>query len=128
VWLASRTPWTAAGGFYFCIDSIVDPLYHSFLPGGTVPTKLRDYKCNTCEHFFEHLSHGEEEEVLRCPKCNSLDIEIIFSTPLVTKLHEPEALKAALKKRSADDTLRQVRGHAGHKGTLPKDFGRKRLH
>ena len=93
-----------------------------------MPTKLRDYLCKDCEHVFEYLSHGEEEEIAQCPECNSLNTEITLSTPLVTKLHDPDMLKAALKKRSADDTLKQIKGHAGHKGTLPKDFGRKRLY
>lgn len=93
-----------------------------------MPTKLFDYKCKDCEHVFEYLSHGEEEEIAQCPECDSLNTETTLSTPLVTKLHDPKAKKAALLQRSADDSLKQVRSHAGHKGTLPKNFGSKRMY
>lgn len=92
-----------------------------------MPTKLRDYECIICEHVFEYLSHGDDDQP-DCPECGSKKVEITLGTPLVTKLHDPDTLKAALKKRSADDTLKQIKGHAGHKGSLPKDFGRKRMY
>jgi len=89
-------------------------------------TKIQDYKCKTCKHTFEFLAHGDEDQPEACPKCHDpLHLEPIIATPLVTKCHDPEVLKATLKERSAKHTARELKKIAGHKGTLPKRIGRK---
>lgn len=88
--------------------------------------KLRDFQCKTCNHIFEYLSTNEADRPNTCPQCHDpLHLEPVISTPFVAKLHDPNTLKEVLKKRSADDTLKQIKKIAGHQGTLPKDFGRK---
>jgi len=86
--------------------------------------KLFDFECEICGHVFEYLTMDDTDHP-GCPECGSLRTKTMLSTPPVTKLHDPEALKETLKKRSADHTLRGVRKLAGHRGTLPKRFGRK---
>ncbi|MBF0309931.1 MAG: zinc ribbon domain-containing protein [Magnetococcales bacterium] len=39
-----------------------------------------DYKCNSCNHPFEH-AHGMNEKVeLHCPACGGANVRKVFST------------------------------------------------
>jgi hypothetical protein len=91
-----------------------------------LPTKISDWKCNTCEHVWEFLSHLDEKYPECCPECSCIDIEPVVTGGLVTKCHDPEVKKEILKKRSADHTKQLVKKEAGHRGSLPPDFGRHR--
>jgi hypothetical protein len=90
------------------------------------PTKLRDWSCESCSHVWEYLSHGETDTPEECPDCSSKDISPFISGTLTTRCHDPASKKEILKKRSADHTRRLVAKEAGHKGSLPPDFGRRR--
>jgi len=89
-----------------------------------MPTKLQDWSCDNCHHTWEYLSHGEEDTPVFCPECESPKIQTKIATPLVTTCHDPEVLKKTLKQRSAEHTAKLVRSKAGHRGTLPPNFGR----
>lgn len=88
-----------------------------------MPIKLLDLRCTSCHHLFEYLLMGDETYP-KCPLCDA-EATPTISKPLVTKLHDPEALKNCLKQRSADHTNAQIRKLAGHRGTLPSKFGRR---
>lgn len=92
-----------------------------------MPTKLSDWKCSSCKHVWEFLSHLDEKYPAACPECNCTAIHSIATSALVTKCHDPAAKKEILKKRSAEHTRDLVRKEAGHRGSLPPDFGRRRL-
>jgi hypothetical protein len=77
--------------------------------------------------MFEFLAHGDEQKPEFCPNCNNtLSLERNIVGGRITKCHDPEVLKEALKKRSADHTSAHVKREAGHRGTLPPDFGRRK--
>ena len=89
-----------------------------------MPTKLVEYKCNCCQHFWEYLFHGEDEGPKECPECESNDIQ---NAPMATttKLHDYDVMQEALKKRSADHSRKEISKLAGYRGTLPPKFGRR---
>lgn len=92
-----------------------------------MPTKVSDWRCNGCNHIWEYLSHLDDKYPSACPKCNCTAIESITTGCLVTKCHDPDVKKEILKKRSADHTRQLVKKEAGHRGTLPPNFGRRRI-
>lgn len=95
-------------------------------------TKLQDFKCSKCNHVFEFLihtgakayEHDDGEDVPACPKCLSQECVVASSSPLVTKLHDPDVLEDTLKRRSAEHTTRGLKKLAGHRGSLPPNLGR----
>jgi putative FmdB family regulatory protein len=42
---------------------------------------LYEYTCQKCAHTFETLVSGKREESVRCPECNSDEIEQMIGLP-----------------------------------------------
>jgi len=84
---------------------------------------MTDLLCRKCNHTWEALLDKREDPNEECPKCRSNNVERVPGGVIAT-IHDMETLQASLKKRSADHSLREMKKHAGHKGTLPTGFGR----
>jgi hypothetical protein len=90
-----------------------------------MPTKLTDWQCSSCNHVWEYLCHKEDQHPIECPNCESIQIEpTTVGSAFVTRCHDPAAKKEILMKRSADHSRRLVQSQAGHRGSLPPNFGR----
>lgn len=95
---------------------------------------LTDLMCSDCDYIFEALLYkqADEEDVLSnsenanicCSICGKSNLKIIVGSH-TTKLNSREALQDELKRRSREHTLREAKKIAGHKGTLPPEFGTK---
>jgi hypothetical protein len=96
-----------------------------------MPTKISDWTCsppNGCGHTWEFLAHGDDVHPTFCPKCNNeLSLKPVTTKINITTCHDPIVKKEVLKKRSVDHSRKLVQKEAGHRGSLPKDFGRRKL-
>jgi len=91
-----------------------------------MPTKLVNFICSHCEHQWEFLQHGQDQDPEDgCPQCGSKKFYVDPSGGRITKCHDPDVLKETLQRRSAEHTMKGVQKLAGHRGSLPKNFGRK---
>lgn len=94
---------------------------------------LTDLYCKQCKHIFESLLQKDSEDIEQvisdnedvvCPKCSSQDLGVVLGG-WRTKLNSREETISELKRRSKEHSLREVKKLAGHKGTLPPEFGEK---
>lgn len=90
-----------------------------------MPTKILDYVCSNCEHRWEFLAHLDDDVPECCPHCGSENFIPAGDGGHITTCHDPKVLEQTLKKRSADHTVTELKKLAGHKGTLPPNFGRR---
>jgi len=81
---------------------------------------LTDLFCLVCNHTWEALLIAKDE-IRGCPECSSLNV-VRVPGGKITKLNDPETKNAALKKRSQEHSVKEMRKRAGHKGHLPFDF------
>lgn len=82
---------------------------------------LSDFECLTCGHVFETLF--KLDDAVLCERCGEVTRRIYAAT--ITKLNSQESVQNELKRRSKEHTLKHVKKAAGHKGTLPPNFGRR---
>ena len=45
---------------------------------------IYDYHCQECNHEFEYFTRGFEPGEIRCPSCQSLEVEKLLASPLIT--------------------------------------------
>jgi DNA-directed RNA polymerase subunit RPC12/RpoP len=86
---------------------------------------LTDYLCYSCEKKWEELLDHKDDVISECPFCKSKDITRMLGGTITT-CHDPQVRSEKLKKRSEEHTRKLVQKQAGHKGSLPSDFGRRR--
>lgn len=41
-----------------------------------------EYKCNDCQHTFEHIQKSSEDKI-ECPQCHSTSLQKLISSPTV---------------------------------------------
>lgn len=68
---------------------------------------LRDFYCATCDVTFEEYV-SKDDRTAKCQKCGN-DAESVLSAPRIGVYHDPKARSAALRKRSHDHTIREMK-------------------
>ena len=52
---------------------------------------IYEFRCLGCGHVFEFLKLKKEAEEMKCPKCNSEEVERVLSVVSVSKAHSGKA-------------------------------------
>ena len=69
---------------------------------------VRDFHCDPCNHRFEdYLSSGEDRHAT-CPKCG-MPTEAVLSAPRVGVYNDPAVRATALRKRSHNHTMSEMK-------------------
>ncbi len=76
-----------------------------------------EFKCLECEDFFEMLFMNDEENIeIKCPKCDSMEIERVLSTSSYSMCDGPgEAKRANIETKkcsSGSCTTYNIPGHS----------------
>lgn len=69
---------------------------------------LRDFHCDACNVRFEDYVSSGDDRFAACPKCG-VPCELVLSAPRVGVYNDPAAKNAALKKRSHDHSMREMK-------------------
>ena len=70
--------------------------------------QLRDFSCPTCDVIFEALVASSSVTVTPCPTC-SADSERVMSAPRIGIFNDVSKKSEALKKRSQEHTIRELK-------------------
>lgn len=69
---------------------------------------LREFHCDACNDRFESLMDSSDDRIAPCPRCGA-PCEMAMSAPRLGVYNDPAARSAILKKRSHDDTMKQLK-------------------
>lgn len=69
---------------------------------------LREFYCGACDKSFEDLVSSSAVHSTACPDCGTA-VESVMSAPRIGAYHDPNAKASALRRRSHDHTMSQLK-------------------
>lgn len=67
----------------------------------------KEYHCETCGDF--ELLQNHKEQLKRCPKCDSMEVERVISRPLISKDGGPRTIGSLIEQNNRRNPLSRER-------------------
>lgn len=86
---------------------------------------MRDFECE-CGEMWEDLLDNRDEQESLCPACGSVHTYVVSAVPLASfSLQDKDERRRTMLKRSADNTLQQIKSEPEKHGDIGKKIARE---